>query len=395
MSTALTDRPTICHVLHTLSVGGAEVLAAEYARHSQPDYRVAFACLDGIGPLGETLRGEGFPLEVLGRRSGFDLGCSRRLRQFLRRENVALVHAHQYAPFFYTALSRWPWGGVPILFMEHGRDYPDYPRPKRKFANRFLLRRCDRVVAVGECVRQALIDNEGLPAERIEVVYNGVDVRRYDPQRRERDVVRRELGLAADATVIMQVARLNRLKDHGTALRAMAQVAAQDPQARLVLVGDGEERPAIEQLIAELSLGSQVLILGTRRDVPRVLQAADQFLLSSITEGIALTLIEAMATGLPIVATQVGGNGEVVVDGETGYLTPAGDATKMAERILRLARNDAQARQFGMAGQRRAFERFDDRAMHASYQRIYGEMLRRPAAATRSGAAVDQGSVTS
>jgi glycosyltransferase involved in cell wall biosynthesis len=231
------------------------------------------------------------------------------------------------------------------------------------------------VVAVGQCVRQALIDYEGLKPARVEVIYNGVDLGRYDPQRSERERVRAEWGVKPDETVIVQVARLNHLKDHGTALRALARLAAERPRVRLVVVGDGEERAEIERLIQQLRMEPFVCLLGTRTDVPRLLQGADVMLLSSITEGIPLTLIEAMATGLPCVATRVGGVPEVVVDGHTGLLAQAAAPDGLASCLQTLC-DDADLRQrMGAAGRRRAEEKFDDRQMHAAYQRMYAEML--------------------
>src|SRR5204862_1893786 len=133
-----------------------------------------------------------------------------------------LVHAHQYTPFFYALAARLLYRRPPVLFTEHGRHQPDYPRRKRMVINRLLLERRDRVVGVGEAVRQALIANEGIPARRIEVVYNGIDANQFAPARHlegQREKVRAELGLSATDLVILQVARLDYLKDHATAVR--------------------------------------------------------------------------------------------------------------------------------------------------------------------------------
>ncbi|HUE73638.1 MAG TPA: GT4 family glycosyltransferase PelF [Pirellulaceae bacterium] len=374
--TALAHKPVICQLVHTLNVGGAELLARQFAEAARDRYRFVFVCLDAPGVMAEELAAQGYAIEVIGRKAGFDLACAWRLGRVLRRHGVELVHAHQYAPFFYAMLARMMgMRHLPIIFTEHGRDYPDYPRLKRKVANRLLLRRCDRVVAVGNCVRDALIQNEGLPPDRVEVIYNGVDISRYDPQRPLRDAVRKELGYDQGEILIMQVARLNRLKDHPTALRAMARLAKDCPQARLVLVGDGEERPALEKLTDELGLRGVVRFLGTRSDVARLLQAADIFLLSSISEGIPLTIIEAMATGLPCVATDVGGIAEVIIDGETGRLADARDADALADRLRALIGEPERARRMGAAGCIRAEGHFSDAAMHASYGKIYGELL--------------------
>ncbi|MCE9556462.1 MAG: glycosyltransferase [Planctomycetes bacterium] len=372
------SRPTICQLVHTLNVGGAEILAREFALRSTADFRFVFACLDEVGEMGNQLQSLGYPVAVLQRRPGFDLRCIRRLARFCREQRVGLIHAHQYGPFFYAELASRLARGIPVLLTEHGRDYPDYRRPKRVFANRWLLRRRDRVVAVGENVREALVNFEGISRDRIEVVYNGINVESYAAPQPDRFAVRRELGLDDSHLVVLQVARLNRLKDHATAIRAMAQVASEFPAARLVLVGDGEERPALEALVATLRLQKMVLFTGMRIDVPRFLAAADVLLLTSISEGIPLTLLEAMAGSLPCVSTAVGGVPEVIVDGQTGLLAPAGDAAEIARQLGKLLSDADMRRRMGAAGRERAQAQFGDRTMHQSYHRIFNEMLGRP-----------------
>src|SRR5207249_715106 len=133
-------------------------------------------------------------------------------------------HAHQYTPFFYALTARL-FRGTPILFTEHGRWVPDYPRRKRIVANRLLMRRCDRVIGVGEVVRQALIVNEGIPKRRVGVIYNGVDLSPYRQSPPDRAAVRREMNVEDDALVIMQVARLVPIKDHQTALKALSEAS--------------------------------------------------------------------------------------------------------------------------------------------------------------------------
>lgn len=368
-------RPTICQVLHSLHMGGAEVLAARLARGLAGSYRFVFACLEGVGTLGEQLRAEGFPVEVLGRREGIDWACARRLADVLRRERVDLIHAHQYTPLFYGMLARLLYRRPPILFTEHGRPVPDYPRRKRIAANRLLLRRGDRLVAVGESVRRALIANEGMPAERVEVIYNGIDLSGFTADAPGRSAARAALGLGDGDLVLIQVARLDPLKDHATAIRTIDRVARQRPEARLVLVGDGSEEGMIRALVRERGLEGHVRLLGLRTDVARLLPAADLFLLTSLTEGIPVTLIEAMAAGLPVVGTRVGGMGEVVEEGATGLLAPSGDDAALAACVLRLA-DDAGARgRMGRLGRARAQRLFAEERMHAAYIRLLREML--------------------
>ena len=370
------QRPTVCHVLHSLSIGGGELLARELALAHIDSFRPVFALLDELGEVGLRLRERGFHVEVLERRNGVDFRCVSRLRRFLGAEQVCLIQAHQYGPLFYSALARWPRSGPAILFHEHGRDYPDCRRKKRVWANRILLHRSDQFVAVGTAVRQALIEFEGMAPDRIEVIYNGIELGRYDPMRRRRATVRADEAWADDEIVIIQVARLNRLKDHETALRAIRILRDQCPKARLVLIGEGEERAKIERLRIELGLEDCVELLGTRLDVPRLLEGADIFLLSSLSEGIPLTLMEAMACGLPCVATRVGGVPEVVEHGVTGLLGKAGDPEVLEAHLRQLVIEPELRQRFGIAGRRRVERRFDASTMVQRFGSLYRRMAR-------------------
>jgi len=367
-------RPTVCHVLHGLSVGGAELLAARLARRFT-DYRCLFACLDERGELADGLASDGFGVHLIGRRSGFDLRCVLRLARLFRREHVDIVHAHQYGPFFYSLVARRLCRRPRVLFMEHGRAFPDYPRRKRIVANRLLLERRDRVAAVGDAVRKALVDNEGIASERIDVIYNGIDLAPFAAGAHLRDRTRHELGFGEREFVIVQVARLDPLKDHATAIRAFRRVWQRDSNARLVIVGNGPERQAIEQLVRQLGLTAVVHLLGVRGDVPRLLAGADLCLLTSVSEGIPLVLIEAMAAELPVVATRVGGVEEVVDHEVTGLLAPAGDDAALAAHIARLAGDAALRNRLGRSGCTRAKSQFSEQAMHRRYADLYEAML--------------------
>ena len=371
------DKPVICQLVHTLNVGGAEILARQFAERARHDFNFVFVCLDSAGVMAEQLDVAGYPVEMLGRRPGFDLACAWRLRKVCLKHHVQLIHAHQYAPFFYAGVSRWMRGQTtPILFTEHGRDFPDQRRLKRVLANRLLLRSQDRVVAVGECVRESLTKFECLHPDRISVILNGINVDSYSGVTVERSDARARLGLEEDEVAVIHVARLNALKDHGTALRAMARLTSEFPRTKLLVVGEGEERGMIERLICELHLGERVSLLGLRGDIAELLAASDIFLLTSISEGIPLTIIEAMAAGLPCVSTAVGGTPEVIADRETGYLARAGDPQDVAEKLKLLVAQPTLRHSMGLAGRQRASQQFSDRQMHQAYQSLYRQMTR-------------------
>jgi glycosyltransferase involved in cell wall biosynthesis len=367
---------TVCHVVHGMQVGGAEMLVLRMARALRDRYRFVVACLDVLGPLADRLQEEGHTVRLLGREPGLGLACARRLRRFLDEERVDLVHAHQYTPFFQALLARGVRRRPRILFTEHGRHHPDRRNPKHVVFNRLLTRRRDRIVAVGEGVHTALVANEGFPPRKVETIRNGVDLAPFDaigPELRER--TRHALGVAAHEFVVMQVARLDAVKDHATAVRSVERLVRGGRPVRLFVVGDGDRRGEIEREVRERGLGADVVLLGTRSDVPALLAAADAALLTSLSEGIPLTLIEALAARVPVVSTDVGGVREVVAEGECGFLCAAGDDAALAERLARLA-DDADLRaRLGAAGRSRARGEFDEAANHRAYAAVYEEML--------------------
>jgi len=368
------SRPTVCQVLHSLDIGGAEVLAAGLARSLSDRFQFVFACLDGVGQLGEQLRADGYTVEVMERQPGIDWKCGFRLAKFLRENNVSVVHAHQYTPFFQSMLARLAYRRPPIVFTEHGRHYPDNRSSKRVAVNRVLSRSDDRIIGVGDSVSVALVENEGFARSRVETVYNGVGLGPFEAVSGDtalRRKMRSELGLKDNETVILQVARLNPLKDHLTALKAVVALRSKGVPVRLVLAGEGEERGRIEQFIAGNSLESVVCLLGARRDIPELLAAADVFLLSSISEGIPLTLIEAMAAGVPVVTTSVGGVAEVIRPGVSGLLARAGDWQELADHAMSFVPDSVFRGRIIAAARQRARELFSLERMHRDYVAIY------------------------
>ena len=373
------DRPVIAHVLHRLDLAGAEVLAASLAHALRDQFSFVFLCLDGLGPLADELTSEGFIVEELRRRPGIDLALGRRLRERLHAHRVSLVHAHQYTPFFYSALSRGRLrrrNSPPILFTEHGRHYPDHRSTRRVLANKLLLAGKDRVTAVGNFVRDALVTNEGIARSRIDVIYNGITPG-PTPTDNDRQRARQTLNIDSLRPLVMQIARLHPVKDHATALHAFAKVHEQLPDALLVLIGDGDERPACEALTDELNLRDAVRFTGVLDDARSMIPAADLCMLTSLSEGVSVTLLEAMAACRPVVATDVGGNSEVVEHNTTGLLAPRGGANQIAQHLLALLGDRPRAEALGLAGRQRLLDRFTADRMNNAYANEYRAMLGR------------------
>ena len=337
-------------VLHVMQVAGAEVLVAETIRQLRSRIDPVVLCLDGVGQLGQRMRSEGVPVVALGRHPGLDLKVTRRLAHEIQARRLEVIHAHQYTPFFYTALARsLVRHRVHVMFTEHGRHYPDVVSWRRRMINRcFLGRRADEIHAVCQFSADSLVCSDGFPARAIAVIRNGIDLARYPaiPQHE----ARRRLGLPLDRRFVTCIARFHPVKDHAMLLRAFARVAATVPDADLLLAGDGPLRDALAAQAVASGIETRVRFLGVRDDVPDLLRASDVFAMTSITEAASLTLLEAMACRLPVVVTAVGGNPEIVQHDRHGFLVPRGDDAAAAEAICRLLQDPERAAAMGAVG---------------------------------------------
>ncbi len=366
-------------VLHLMQVAGAEVLVAETIRQLSDRIAPVIFCLDAIGSIGERLQKEGVEVVCLGRRPGRDWRVAGRLARELRARAVEVVHAHQYTPFFYAALAKpllFP-RSPRLIFTEHGRHYPDVVSRLRRIANRAVLHRLAN--AVNACCAfsaDSLHRVDGFPSRQVEVIENGIDLSRYSAPT-DRAVLRRSLGLDLDRRYVAMVARFHPVKDHAMLLHAFAKAAAVRPDVDLLLVGDGPMRNELEALTERLGISGRVRFLGVRSDVPDLLRAVDVFALTSVSEAASLTLLEAMASRLPVVVTDVGGNPEIVRDGVEGVLVPRGDAEAAAAAFLRVLDDPARAAAMGAAGRARVEERYPLSKTIDAYWRLYQRLAGR------------------
>jgi len=337
-------------VLHVMQVAGAEVLVDETIRRLGPRIDPVVFCLDAVGTLGERLLADKIPVIAYGRRPGLDWSVSRRMAGDIRSLQVQILHAHQYTPFFYAAIAARLSGAKPsVIFTEHGRHYPDVVSARRRWLNRMLFDRlANDVNAVCEFSARSLAEKDGFRRDRIHVIPNGIDVPKYAPSA-DIAALRARLGLDPSRKYVACVARFHPVKDHRTLLDAFALVAAQRPDTDLLLVGDGVLRQELERQSLELGLSSRVKFLGVRDDVADILRAVDVFALTSVSEAASITLLEAMASGLPVVVTAVGGNPEIVRDGVDGLLAPRGDAKAIGAALTKLLEDEALGHRLGQS----------------------------------------------
>jgi glycosyltransferase involved in cell wall biosynthesis len=254
--------------------------------------------------------------------------------------------------------------GVPaIVSALHSTGWPDGVGR----LNRMLTPITDGFIAVASSHGRYLVEKEGFPAARVTVIPNGVDTTKFAPLR-DVSAVRRELGIDVDAPVAGIVAALRPEKNHELFLEMARRIVRQLPTARFIVVGDGLCREGLEQRAAEMGLASSVLFVGSRNDVPRILAAMDVFALTSHMEANPISILEAMSVGRPVVSTNVGSIHEVVTDGETGYLIPAGDAGLLAECALSLFNDRPRRLAMGAAARASVMDRWSIESMVQGYE---------------------------
>ncbi|MEW6329960.1 MAG: glycosyltransferase [Pseudomonadota bacterium] len=372
----------ILHVIETLDVGGAEAVVANMVNHASPGFHADICCLMRSGPIAARIRPGVEIIEMGKAMEGNDYRIPFRLARLLRSRNIDIVQSHDWGTLLETAAAAML-AGTTAMHMAHGplNQYPPADRRAslkrriRRQAERLASLKLSRVIAVSDIVRRGLIEDVGIPAAKISLIHNGIDLSATPP--RGLEARRKELGLSPDDVVLVSVGRLAGIKNYGLLLEALARAAGAAPALRLVMVGDGSERSGLEATAARLGLSGRVHFLGARDDVRDWLALGQVFVLSSLYEGVSLALLEAMAAGLPAVVTRVGGNPEVVVDGECGFLVESGDAEGLARALVRLAREGDLRAKMGRAARARMEAEFDLKQAIKQYEEIYLQSLRR------------------
>jgi sugar transferase (PEP-CTERM/EpsH1 system associated) len=367
---------TVAHVVQNLDVGGLERVVISLMRSTDPArYHSILYTLGGGGVLSTGLAQAGFRVRSFTKAPGLDYALLVRMARMLRADRVDIVHCHNYSPLVYGAISGRAARVAGVVYTAHGAKTSGR-RATRTFQR---LRLVDEVVFVSDDARRVALAAGAVRDRRVHTIVNGVDTRAYARGSDVRRRVRAEFSMPDDAPVVGIIARLTPAKDHVNLFDAFRRVRDAHADARLLLVGDGELRAELERAVHERGLASAVVFAGRRDDVADVLSALDIFVLSSATEGLAVTLLEAMAAGLPVVATRVGGNPEVVVDGDTGRLVPPRDPEALAAAIGELLTDRARAARMGERGAERARGRFGIDAMVNSYLALYDALAARRA----------------
>jgi glycosyltransferase involved in cell wall biosynthesis len=374
----------VLFLIDSLGMGGAERTLATTLHFIDRELVEPRVCVlqerDG-NPVAESIREFGIPVDTVPVKRLRDLSAPVRLRRYVRRHRIDLIHCH----LGFAVSIGGPVGaslGIPVVATNHtfNEPAPGSRESYRMAVHRWSLRNMHAsVIAVSEAGRRHVVETVPLAGDKVRVVYNGVDIDRFDAiDPSTRTTIRSGFGIPAESPLVTTVSVLRPEKGIADLLEAMTLILESAPDTHLLVVGDGEDRERLVRLTASLSLDDRVRFAGHRDDVPQILAASDVFVLPTLGDVLPTSVAEAMAAGLPVVASDVGGLAEMVEDGVTGFLVPPGSPTGIADRCLVLINDPPQRELLGNRGRDRAVERFDVRRQTATLVSLYRALLELP-----------------
>lgn len=367
-------RPKVLHILAALPVGGAETLLLAALKAADQRSVSSLVCsLSDKGPVGEEMEQAGIEVVPLGRmrHKRFDVGIILRLCRLMRHREVDIVHTHLYHASRYGRIAA-ILARVPYVVATFHNVY-NTTRFKQHCFNWALSKVTDRVIAVSEAVKDHLVRYDHLHPASIMVLPNAIDLRVFGGHNKAE--ARRSLGVPSDAYLIGTVGRLELQKGHIVLLQAMRELITECPEARALIVGGGSQEGRLRRLADDLGLSDRVIFAGVRRDIPDVLSALDLFVLPSLWEGIPLALLEAMASGLPVVATRVGGVPEIISDRSIGILIDPGHPNQLVAAIMHCRDDRQSAARMAQAGRQWVEQRASIQTYARRLEALYMELL--------------------
>lgn len=374
----------ITHVVENLNRGGLERMVIELVTLQQKQgHHCQVICLFELGSLASELKVLGVPVSACSKRRGLDVRALIRLRRLIFAHATEVLHTHNAVAHYYAVLARCGLGTRRVISTRHSMfgarpstgdsGAGTHRRPdRREQIYRLAVAYTDVVVTVCEAARQHAIELDIVTAEKARVVPNGIRVESFQVASSfMREQLLQMLKLPAHMRVIGSVGRMTRLKDQTGLIRAFRRAHEKEPATVLVLIGDGELRAELQQCAVAEGVADSVHFLGDRSDVRGLLQGFDIFTLSSLSEGYSMALLEACAVALPIVATDVGGNGEIVRDGVTGLLVAPRDPVALANALITLLEHPQRAQALGNAARAWVEVEGSLESMTARYANLY------------------------
>ncbi len=361
----------VAHLFDTSGPGGAETVLVTLVRGLDRERFLSFPCIRENSWMHRQLSGCGYGFYFLRNVKMLDFAFIADMVRFLKLQDIDILHSHEFFMNLYGAIVA-KVAGIPHVATIHGQVEYAARKLRRRLACR-AVSRSGCMVSVSGQVLNRFNREVGVSKRRIRTVYNGIEVDRF--QAPPESALRSELQIPSGVPVVGMVGNLYPVKGYPYFIRAMEQVKSRFPEARFLVCGRGKLQAQLEDMAKRCGLKDSLKFLGFRPDVPLLLQLMDIFVLSSLAEGLSLSILEAMAAGKPVVVTDVGGNREIVINGETGFVVPPEDPSAIAEKVCLLLQNKEQADRMGERGLWRVKTLFSRDTMVTNYQQLYLSLL--------------------
>lgn len=362
-----------------MALGGTEQVIRQLVENMPTDLvEHHIFCLDGeIKELGELLVSKGFTIHCYRRKKGFDRSLVRYLRYLIAQEQYDILHCHQYTPFVYGVIAS-IFNRSKVVFTEHGRFYPEVAKPKRKLINPVLALFTNKITAISKATAKAVVDFEYMPQHKVEIVYNGLklDVDKLKKKNSIQDL-QNFLKIPQGAFLFGTIARLDPIKNHIMLIKAFAELCKKYKDLYLIIIGDGPMMRDLRILVTDLNMENNVVLTGFIVEPQKYLLAMDVFLLPSFSEGTSMTLLEAMACGVPPIVTNVGGNPEIVENNVSGLIVENDDQEGLASAMSKLLIDKNLRINVSAAAMERFRDTFKENHMVSNYMAIYCDLTGR------------------
>ena len=358
----------LMHIVFSLDTGGLEKLIPELVKRVDSNrFDCSVCCLTKKGALSQELTELGARLFYLNKKEGVDYLLPFRLKRLLRKEKVDIVHTHDNSTVLYGTIAA-KLARIPLVVnTEHGGVY--FETGRKRLMNRFLWGLNDKVVCVSEQLREDLL-KMGLSDTKSTVISNGINFNKFDIELNI-EAKRRELGFNKADFIICAVGRLSREKNQEMLINAAKSILEEIPQAKFLIVGDGPLKNSLQSAVHSQQLEKYVEFLGNREDVPEILKISDCFVLTSNYESFGLVILEAMNSGVPVIATNAGGVSSIVINNENGFLIPKEDVAALGEAVLRIKKDLPFAKSLALKAKELMRLRYDIDKMVNSYEKLY------------------------
>jgi glycosyltransferase involved in cell wall biosynthesis len=372
----MTSLPRVIHTIETAEPGGAENILVQIASALEREFEPVGVVLEN-GWTSNALGELGIPVVHMPLERSFDISWAMKLSRYIRANNISLIHSHEFTTNAYATVAA-HLAGIPIVCTVHGKNY--YPdRLYRRVACRLVSRFADAFVTVSNDLKAYLSSEIWIPGNRIQVIHNGIDTDTYSRDRYDQAAIRKKLSIHESATVLIVVAALFEGKGHRDLVDAVCMLKDSYDDLCVLFVGEGPCEAKLKQQIAQSGLEKEIRLLGFRRDIAELLSVSDLFVLPSYSEGLPVSILEAMSCGVPVIATNVGGVSEIINDGGNALLVPPEQPELLAAKIRLIMQDREFAERLAGRARDDVVAGFSFNKMLDHYRMLYSKLILAPA----------------